>query len=347
MTSSNLIDWDAARHRAGTMAPPGPVVDRDEALALVASLRQAAQQAPALVASVTGLQEAADSLVPGSSYVVDRSRWAQANTVMFAHLLGSHLPAPTSALGARLAGEQIGGLLALLSVRVLGQFDPFAVQPDRPGRLLLVAPNILANQRRLNLPPDQFHLWVCLHEQTHAVQFAAAPWLPGHLREAMAAVSQAIADRDSERRLQQLLRAVPSTLSGRDSDAVGSPILGAVLGEEEQQLLGRVLAVMSLLEGHADVVMDEVGPSAIPHVRHIRAAFESRRNSRGLLDVLMGRLLGLDAKLAQYRDGAAFVRGVIGRVGHPGLNAAWTNAQFLPQPSEIADPAAWVSRVHG
>lgn len=93
--------------------------------------------------------------------------------------------------------------------------------------------------------------------------------------------------------------------------------------------------------------MDEAGPQVVPSVARIRRAFEVRRGGQGFVDVLLRRLLGLDAKLAQYREGAAFVRGVLGQVGHAGLNAVWSGPDALPVAEEIADPAAWVRRVHG
>ena len=112
-------------------------------------------------------------------------------------------------------------------------------------------------------------------------------------------------------------------------------------------VLARVTAVMSLLEGHADVVMDDVGPAHIPTVAQIRRTFTARRKGAGAPDRLLRRLLGLEAKMRQYRDGAVFVRGVHDAVGVEGFNAVWTSPETLPEPREIADPAAWVRRVHG
>ena len=80
---------------------------------------------------------------------------------------------------------------------------------------------------------------------------------------------------------------------------------------EQKAILDRVTGVMSLLEGHADVVMDGVGPSVIPTVDAIRGKFDERRKGVGTLDRLLRRLLGLEAKMAQYRDGAVFVRHVV------------------------------------
>jgi coenzyme F420 biosynthesis associated uncharacterized protein len=104
---------------------------------------------------------------------------------------------------------------------------------------------------------------------------------------------------------------------------------------------------MSLLEGHADVVMDGVGPTVIPTVDEIRAKFNQRRKGAGYLDRVLRRLLGLEAKMAQYRDGAAFVRGVVDKAGMDDFNAVWAEPANLPSKAEIGDPAAWVRRVHG
>lgn len=346
---ATAIDWDVAKRRAAALVRPGPAVQRPEAEALVTSLRTSAQRAPAIVGEVTGLHEAAITASALPTYVVDRPGWASANVAMFADMLGDSLPTSEAWGSARMAGEELGVMLSLLATRVLGQFDPFTPLPDGPGRLLVVAPNVLQLERELHLDPADFHLWVCLHEQTHAVQFSAAPWLPEHLRGAMTSLTTSISEvGEAARRLRAMLEAIPRALTGEAADATsGGALMGAVLNPDEQRQLERILAVMSLLEGHADVVMDEAGPQVVPSVARIRRAFEARRGGQGLIDVLLRRLLGLDAKLAQYREGAAFVRGVLGQVGHSGLNAVWSGPDALPVAEEIADPAAWVRRVHG
>jgi coenzyme F420 biosynthesis associated uncharacterized protein len=116
---------------------------------------------------------------------------------------------------------------------------------------------------------------------------------------------------------------------------------------EQRVVMDRLTGVMSLLEGHADVVMDGVGPKVIPSVDEIRRKFNQRRKGAGYLDRLLRRLLGLDAKMAQYRDGAAFVRTTVDAVGMDGFNAVWAGPENLPTKAEIGDPAAWVRRVHG
>jgi coenzyme F420 biosynthesis associated uncharacterized protein len=116
---------------------------------------------------------------------------------------------------------------------------------------------------------------------------------------------------------------------------------------EQRAIIERLTAVMSLLEGHADVVMDGVGPEVVPSVERIRTVFNARRAGAGPLDQLIRKLLGFDAKLRQYRDGAVFVRGAVDKVGMAGFNAVWAEPANLPDKDEIADPARWVTRVHG
>ena len=144
-----------------------------------------------------------------------------------------------------------------------------------------------------------------------------------------------------------------------DERAAVSPVRAGALGgdgqgladvfatPEQKRRMAEITAVMSLLEGHADVVMDEVGPAHIPSVATIRARFDERRKGAGTLDRFLRRLMGLEAKMRQYRDGAAFVRAVQDTVGIDGFNAVWTSPETLPTPLEITDPTTWVRRVHG
>jgi len=247
-------------------------------------------------------------------------------------------------VGSRVTGMQVGAMLGFLSARVLGQYELFTAPGERP-RLLLVAPNLVAAERAMDVDPHDFRLWVCLHEETHRVQFTAVPWLGDHLRDEVRVLVEASdLDPSSLRaRLGPLADALRAAARGTDGPAV----VDVVTTPRQRVVLERLTAVMSLLEGHADHVMDAVGPSVVPSVVQIRRAFEQRRSGGSRQEQLLRRLLGLDAKLAQYRDGAAFVRGVVDRVGMEGFNAVWTSAETLPQPGEIADPAAWVRRVHG
>ena len=336
----NIVDWDFAVTVGSRLAGPGPVVSTDDALAAVAELRAGADRSTPLVQEFTGLRTEAGT---APVLVVDRGGWIQANADGFATILAPIVdrltekkgePGPVaSAIGSRVTGAEVGLMLGFLGTKVLGQFDPFHAPR---GRLLLVAPNIVHTEREIGADPTDFRLWVCLHEETHRVQFTANPWLGEHLLEQMNQVAATI---EPSALLDGLRRGAEAIRGGNGS------ILDLVSTPEQKAILDRVTGVMSLLEGHADVVMDGVGPTVIPSVGEIRKRFDRRRKGAGSLDRLVRRLLGLEAKMAQYRDGAVFVRHVVDKVGMDGFNAVWTGPETLPSKDEIADPDAWVARV--
>ena len=353
--SGQMIDWDLAVATATKLAGQGPTVSRDEADQVVEELRAGAARSTPLVREFTGLTAEAG---PAPVLVVDRQGWIQANADAFSKIIGPVVdklqerrgaPGPlTEAIGSRITGLEVGTLLGFLGGKVLGQFDPFHTDPDDRavmGRLLLVAPNIVQAEREIGADPSDFRLWVCLHEETHRVQFTAVPWMRDHLQAQIDTLVNGV-DVDPQKVVAALLdaaRRAGDLVSGRGDGS----LLDLFATPAQREVIDRVTGVMSLLEGHADVVMDGVGPEVIPSVDEIRRRFNQRRKGAGSLDRLARRLLGLDAKMAQYRDGAKFVRAVIEQVGMEGFNKVWVEPDHLPSKDEIGDPAAWVRRVHG
>jgi len=339
-----MVDWDLAVRIGTRLAGDGPQVDRAEADQVVGELRAGAERSTGLVREFTGLV-AADHDAP--VLVVDRAGWVQANADGFRTAIAPMIEslasrkAPTGlslAVGSRVTGAEVGGLLGFLAGKVLGQFDPFHA-PD--GRLLLVAPNIVHVERELDVDPHDFRLWVCLHEETHRVQFTAVPWMRDHLFSEISAIAETLEPtKVLDEGLQRVTEALRSGLRGGSLvDLMSTP--------EQKEIIDRITGMMSLLEGHADVVMDGVGPSVIPSVATIRKKFDRRRKGQGSIDRLVRRLLGLDAKMAQYRDGARFVRGVVDKVGMAEFNAVWERAEHLPSKAELGDHDAWIARVLG
>jgi coenzyme F420 biosynthesis associated uncharacterized protein len=359
MPARSMIDWDLAVSTAARMAGPGPVISRPDAVAVVAELRAGANRSTGLVRDFTGL-EAHERTAP--VLVVDRTGWIQANADGFEEVISplverlrAKKPAAagglTEAVGSKVTGLEVGGLLGFMSSKVLGQFDPFYSGPGQEpgsgpstGRLLLVAPNIVHVENELGVDPHDFRLWVCLHEETHRVQFTAVPWMRDHVHGEIESLIGAV-DPDPAKLAAMLgegVRRIGEVIRGDDLS-----LLDVFSTPEQQVVMDRLTGVMSLLEGHADVVMDGVGPSVIPSVEDIRTRFNQRRKGAGYVDRVLRRLLGLEAKMAQYRDGAAFVRGVVDTVGMDSFNAVWAEPANLPSKAEIGDPASWVRRVHG
>ena len=339
---SGMVDWDLAVTLGSKVAGDGPEVNAEDAAAAVAELRADADRSTGLVREFTGLVAQAHT---APVLVVDRRGWVQANADGFAKILDplvekvaakKGMPSGlTAAIGSRVTGAEVGLLLGFLGSKVLGQFDPFH---DPSGRLLLVAPNIVHVERELAADPTDFRLWVCLHEETHRVQFTAVPWMRDHLFAEMTALTDSI---EPTHLAEDVVRRVSEAIRG---DGGGS-LVEAMSTPEQREILDRITGVMSLLEGHADVVMDGVGPSVIASVDSIRKSFNERRKGIGSLDRMLRRLLGLDAKMAQYRDGAAFVNHVVDKVGMEQFNAVWVGPENLPSKAEIADPNAWITRV--
>ncbi|MBF4162632.1 zinc-dependent metalloprotease [Nocardioides sp. CBS4Y-1] len=341
-----MIDWDLAVRLGSRLAGDGPQVSRREADAAVAELRAGAHRSTDLVRDFTGLDGGQDT---APILVVDRPGWVQANADGFRAVLapvteqlGRKKPPSglSLAVGRRITGSEVGALLGFLGSKVLGQFDPFY---DPMGRLLLVAPNIVHVERELGVDPGDFRLWVCLHEETHRVQFTAVPWMRDHL---FSLVERLAGTMDSSSLLDDGLARVLGALRQRGSgEATSGSLIELLSTPEQREIMDEVTGMMSLLEGHADVVMDDVGPGVVPSVAAIRRKFDQRRQGIGALDRLLRRLLGLDAKMAQYRDGAAFVRAVVDKVGMAEFNAVFAEAANLPRKADLADPDAWIARV--
>lgn len=346
---ASMIDWDLAVRVGSRLAGEGPAVSRAEASGVVEELRAGAEKSTPLVREFTGLV-AQDRSAP--VLVVDRPGWIQANADGFATVIGPIVtklqekkgpPSPlTESIGSRVTGAELGVMLGFLGNKVLGQFDPFHEAPGAAGRLLLVAPNIVNAERELSVDEHDFRLWVCLHEETHRVQFTAVPWMRDHLQSLMAEIVGTL-ETDPAKLLSEGMSRIGELVSGKTEGS----LIDLVSSPEQKVVIDKITGVMSLLEGHADVVMDGVGPEVIPSVAEIRAKFTQRRKGVGTLDKLLRRLLGLDQKMAQYRDGAVFVRRTVDAVGMDGFNAVFAEPANLPGKDEIHDPDAWIRRVHG
>jgi coenzyme F420 biosynthesis associated uncharacterized protein len=327
------VDWRFAATVGARLARPAPPLTDYTRNQVIEELATASKAAEPPVRDVTRLHT--DGPVP-DALIVDRPDWIRAASESMRAMTGG-TERTSGWLAARLAGAQTGAVLAFVSSGILGQFDPFATDG---GKLLLVYPNVIAVERQMRVLPRDFRLWVCLHEVTHRVQFTANPWLAGYMTETLETLTSDAGADD----ITAVVGRVAEYVRDRRDGVVG--LLRAMQAEPQRQALDRLLVLGTLLEGHADHVMDAVGPAVVPSVATIRHRFDQRRK-RDLppLQRILRALLGIDAKLAQYTRGKAFVDHVVGRVGMDDFNAVWTSPDTLPLPHEIDEPQKWIDRI--
>lgn len=345
LTLGTAVDWRFAATVGQRLARPGPASSDYTRGQVIEELTSAAAKAEPPVREVTGL--ITDGAVPAAR-IVDRSQWIGAAAESM-RVMTNGSEQPRGFLTGRITGAQTGAVLAFVSSGILGQYDPFASgrEATKDGSLLLVYPNVIAVERQLRVEPSDFRLWVCLHEVTHRVQFTANPWLSGYMSEALGLLTQDVGEDVGQvaARLADYVR----NRGAAESDGGPSGIIGlvrAVQSEPQRKALDQLLVLGTLLEGHADHVMDAVGPVVVPSVATIRRRFDERRHRKQPpLQRLLRALLGLDAKLSQYTRGKAFVDHVVGKVGMQRFNAVWSGPDTLPLPAEIEDPQRWIDRV--
>ena len=350
-----LVDWPAVeriaigriRSAPGTLAP--------------ADLRAAEPAyADAMARIVPALSKALGSDLPGvveRSGVVDRAGWVRANTGSFASLMskletdlldqvippGGGLAKATVALANRwVTTRQLGFLLGFMGTRVLGQYDLALLSTEAaPGRLLFVEENIRATARALGVPIGPFRTWIALHETTHAFEFEAHPWLRPYLSERLER-QLTLFGKDARGLGREALRGLGRSIRG-ESD--GQHWIERMMGPEQRALFRETQAVMSLLEGFSDYVMDEVGRDLVPDVERISERFHERRAKRTPFERSMLRLTGMDLKIEQYRNGELFVRAIADRRGATALTRLWEGPETLPRDGEIDAPERWIERV--
>jgi coenzyme F420 biosynthesis associated uncharacterized protein len=265
---------------------------------------------------------------------------------------GSAVPragAVMTAVGSRVTGIQAGLILAYLSGRVLGQYELFLppdaspVDGEHPGRLTLVAPNIVMVERELGVDPHDFRRWVCLHEETHRLQFTAVPWLRDYVQSQMSEFL--LASELDPAAILHRLRSAADAMAGAVRGGDGGSLIEAVSTPAQREIMDRLTSVMTLVEGHGDYVMDAVGPKVVPSVAQIRERFNARRGSSGRLEQTVRRILGIDLKMKQYAEGSRFVRTVVEEAGMSTFNKVWTSPETLPTKEEFGNPRAWLDRV--
>ena len=290
--------------------------------------------------------------------VVDRAAWVRANTEAFAGLIGRlegdllDQMLPTGGFGKAavtlanrwVTTRQLGLLLGFMGQRVLGQYDLALLSAETtPGRLLFVEENIRQTARAMDVPLEPFRTWIALHETTHAFEFEAHPWLRPYLAGRLERQLSLFSD-DASSLGRDAVRALGTALRG-DGRRGDMHWLERLMTEEQRALFRETQAIMALLEGFGDHVMDAVGRDLVPGVERISARFHGRREQRTPFERAMLRITGMDLKMEQYRKGELFVAAIERAAGAAALRRLWDGPETLPTPGEIDAPDAWVRRM--
>jgi coenzyme F420 biosynthesis associated uncharacterized protein len=341
-----VIDWIVAEWIAGRMSgtghAPSPAID----------LVPIADDAEQRVVAYTGLVPRGPLPPPEG---LSRREWVASNIASTRALIDPMLERLTARLGPMKPAAQIwlgftgsaevGLLVGYLAQRVLGQYEFVLLDEHsqgRPPRLLFVLPNLGEAIKRFGADEREFVTWVALHEVTHAVQFAGVPWLQDHLagliRELMASAEARMVAR---RRLRLPSR---ETVERVGRAALKADFIGMVASEPERDALDRAQAVMAVIEGHAEHVMDAVAPELLPSLPDLRRALDERRKVQSPLGRLVSRVLGLEMKLKQYERGKIFCDEIVRVGGHEALLHLFSSPEALPSLAEIEDPGAWLRR---
>jgi coenzyme F420 biosynthesis associated uncharacterized protein len=346
----DLVDWSSAQ-RIGELIAGSPPFGGVRA----ANIEPLALDFAGRVSAYSGL-DLPSSLPPLE--VVDRSAWIAANLRTMRPMLApltdkmgketGVLAGPMRAASGLMLGAQVGALTGMLSQRVLGQYDLALLDASVTPRLLLLGPNLAQAAQNLNVDRDELVLWVTIHEITHAVQFSGAPWLRdylgGILKQLIDGLQVSVTGKPS---LSGRLPKVPAPAQLREmiERARSGQLLRLTLGENRWQLVERMQAAMSLIEGHAEHTMDVISADMLPSLPRLRAAMNRRRESRGLPWRVLERLLGLELKMRQYEIGRRFCDAVVADGGPEALARAWSGPESLPRPEELEQPARWLERM--
>lgn len=349
--ASGLIDWEQARQAALRLSQweQAPVDNR--AFRREQYARMVALSEP-LIADYLGvrLPEPVSRI-----FVFDRREWLEANIVSFSQLFRpieemyekngggrGALGVLMNDVSSKLLGVQIGGLLGYLAQRVLGQYDLSLLSAEATGgSLYFVEPNIARVQQQLGLSDEDFRLWITLHEMTHAFEFEAYPWVRTYFRELLeqnfALVSgQMLSSGNSL--IDMLMRLLQGIGSGQHW-------IETVLTPEQRAVFDRIQALMSLIEGYGNHVMNAVGRRLLPSFNQIEQQIAQRQRQRTMLDQMVFRLTGLDLKLAQYQQGEAFVNAVVAARGVQFASRVWERPENMPSMDEIRNPGQWIVRM--
>lgn len=348
------VDWDTARSVAARVARRDPYQNLVSQRELEATFDAATAQAEELVADATGLISEAGQ---ARARVADRAEWVSANLSSFQRLLRPVTAKFEERMAAggrfapitrKVAGAEVGALLGWMSSRVLGQYDLLVIEDEAPEEqdlVYYVGPNIVGLERRFAFPSREFRLWIALHECTHRAQFTGVPWLREHFLSLINELLEAV-DPDPTHLVETARRLASERRSG-SSSLDGGGLAALLATPAQREVLDRITGLMSLLEGHGEVTMDRAARGLVPSADRFGRVLRARRESARGVAKAVQRLIGLEAKLAQYAQGVAFIETVEAEGGRELFDVVWERPENLPSIAEVREPRRWLERVGG
>ncbi len=339
------VDWELAHRTAARVSGEEPYSQSYLASSLDADFQEFTAQAEELVTEYTGLTPLKGK---ARARVIDRAEWVGVNTRAFERLLGPLFDKIGSDgnFTRRVTGLELGTVLGWMSKRVLGQYDLLVIEDEKPEDqdiVYYVGPNVLALEKRHDFPPREFRLWLAVHEVTHRAQFTGVPWMRDHFLSLVKQTMDSL-DPDPERVMRALKRVRVSRSDGTNALEDGG--LAALFATDEQRgVMDQIAGLMSLLEGHGDIIMNRASEDLIPGGERFHRVLHERRKNPNPTARIFQKLIGMEAKMAQYIQGEAFIEAVEEVHGTRVLDHAWAAAENLPSMDEIREPGLWLERV--
>jgi coenzyme F420 biosynthesis associated uncharacterized protein len=334
----------------GRVAGTYPLAETYHLAALTSEMELLTSEVSSIVPEATGLS------LPGSpeTVVISRGAWVERNVASFQHLIE---PARTQ-LEERMAESGRAGqgaavmagaimqaetraVLGVLSRRVLGQYELVLPTGESGDTVAYVGANIMQLERVHQFRPSEFRFWVALHELTHRAQFQGVPWLRDYF---LSLVEELVSSSHPEPgRLGRVIDELGARREGGRPLIDERGLFGLFASPEQNAIVDRVQALMSLLEGHGHVVMDRVGSKRLKSQARMSRVLKGRRQDKRTAAFF--RLTGMEMKLKQYKMGERFVLAVEREAGWETLNRAFRGASSLPTLEEIDHPRRWLERV--
>lgn len=356
-TSTGLIDWNQAAAIATNL-------NRGEALSAVQRTRLDGAYRRLVETCLPIVSDYMEVTIPSPverTFAFDRVDWINANIASFQRLMapieeiglsargGSSIAAfALGGINRTVVSAEMGLLLGYLAKKVLGQYDLALLggESDSGGNLYYVEPNIKMAETTLHVPSDEFRMWLALHETTHVFEFEGFPWVRPYFQSLLNEYFELMkADADVLRNGVKGIRILAERVRANDDDE--RSWIEAMMTPEQRGVFDRIQAVMSVVEGYSNHVMNAVGRDLLKDYDAIARRFEQRQKQRGIGEQLFARITGLNLKMEQYRLGERFVNAVVDECGKSSALTMWSAPEALPSMAEIRDPSAWMARVLG